>query len=75
MADEQEQAEAASKHRDTMARLQTLRSDVTADITEVIDRYFDLIPNDLVYERDDRGYIRDDLRRIQSRIDETINSL
>lgn len=75
MADENEQEEAGKKHRDTMARLETLRSNVGTEISGIIDRYFDRTPADLAYERDERGYIKDDLRRVQSRIDETINNL
>ena len=75
MADEQEQKDASKRHYDVMTRLQTLRSDVQQQISGIINRYYDRVPSDLKYERDDRGYIRDDLRQVQRRIDETINNL
>lgn len=75
MADEKEQQEASDRHYDAMTRLQNLRDDVRTEITGIIDRYYDRVPSDDAYERDDRGYIRDDLRKVQRRIDETINSL
>ncbi len=75
MADENEQREASDKHSDTMKRLENLRDDVAAEITGIIDRYYDKVPSDLTYEQEDRGYMRDDLKKVQNRIDETIDSL
>lgn len=75
MADEQEQGEAREKHEDTMRRLQKLREDVKDEITSVINRYYERVPSDNIYEREERGYIQNDLRRVQRRIDETINGL
>ena len=75
MADEREQQEARQKHDDNMRRLENLRDAVRDEITGVINRYYDRVPSDLIYEREERGYLRDDLRAVQRRIDETINSL
>lgn len=75
MADEREQEEAKQKHDETMRRLQNLRDNVRDEITDIINRYYDDPPNDLIYEREERGKIQDSLRAVQRRIDETINSL
>ena len=75
MADEQEQSEARDKHSENMRRLENLRDDVRNEITNIINRYYDRVPSDLAYERDERGYIRNDLNSVQRRIDETINAL
>ncbi len=75
MADEQEQRDAREKHDRNMSRLQTLRDDVRGEISDIIDRYYERIPSDMAYARDESGYIIDDLRRVQRRIDETIENL
>ncbi|OGE88368.1 MAG: hypothetical protein A3J07_01045 [Candidatus Doudnabacteria bacterium RIFCSPLOWO2_02_FULL_49_13] len=75
MADEQEQQQAKDRHYETMGRLETLRSDVYNEIRAIINRYYERVPADNIYEREERGFIRDELRRVQTRIDETINGL
>lgn len=75
MADEQEQREASDNHYRSMSRLENLRSDVYNEIKAIIDDYYDRIPSDLIYEREERGYLRDRLRSVQNRIGETIDGL
>ncbi len=75
MADEREQQEAKDKHYETMGRLETLRADVRNEITDIINRYYERVPSDNIYEREERGYIRDDLLRVQNRIDDLIKDL
>ena len=75
MADEQEQNQARENHEQSMRRLQTLRTDLNTELTDIINRYYDRVPSDNIYEREERGYLRDDLRRVQRRIDETLDEL
>jgi hypothetical protein len=72
---EEEREEARSKHRATMDRLGNLRSDVYSEITGIISGWENDPPSDLDYEREERGSIRDRLRGVQRRIDETIDGL
>jgi hypothetical protein len=75
MADEKEQNEAREKHESSMRRLQNLREDIKVEISNVINRYYESVPSDSIYEQEERGHIKDDLRRVQRRIDETIDAL
>ncbi len=75
MADEEEQREAQERHGESMRRLQSLRDDVRGGLTDIINRYYDRRMDDAAEERAIRGYVRDELRSVQRRIDETINSL
>ena len=74
MADEQEQQEARDKHDATLKRLRDLRAGVDERINQIIDANYNY-PPDLIYEREERERIRDDLRNVQRRIHETIDEL
>lgn len=75
MADEEEQREAQERHSESMRRLQGLRDDVRDGLTGIVNRYYDRRMDDAAEERAIRGQVRDELRSVQRRIDETIDSL
>lgn len=66
--------EARRKHDDTIGRLRDLRTALDFLVNQIIDNHSSY-PSDLEYERQERGYIRDGLVRVQRRIDETIGRL
>ena len=75
MADEEDQREARDKHLETIDRLGTLRSDLYSEMTAIMNDNDQTVPSDLIYEREERGRIRNDLRRLVDRINRTIDGL
>jgi len=75
MANDREQQQAKDKHYRSMGRLQDLRRDIDAELNRIINHYYDQVPSDLAYETEERGYLREDLRKIQNWIDDTLSNL